>query len=87
MVVLSEPTGSILKTSVLRLGDLHTEKSFLDSIGHLMAGSGLQELLEVVYANRAVGHILRAVCGHFLVDEALNTMLVINVYNLLLPIQ
>ena len=26
------------------------QMSFLGSIGHLMAGSGLQELLEVVYA-------------------------------------
>ena len=29
------------------------QMSFLGSIGHLMAGSGLQELLEVVYAGNA----------------------------------
>ena len=32
------------------------QMSFLGSIGHLMAGSGLQELLEVVFAANAVQH-------------------------------
>ena len=55
--------------------------SFLGSIGHLIAGSGLQELLEIIYANNTVTHILsgkavaRAVRGHFLVDRALNILL------------
>ena len=60
------------------------QMSFLGSIGHLMAGSGLKELLEVVFADNAVQHnimltgnaISRAVCGHMLVDAALNTILV-----------
>ena len=47
-----------------------------------MAGSGLQEVFEVVYAGSTVSHILtgkaisRAVCGHMLVDAALNTILI-----------
>ena len=65
--------------------------SFLGSIGHLMRGSGLQELLEVIYASNSVGHMLsgkaisRAVRGHLLVDAALNTMLVADLYNAPLP--
>ena len=60
----------------------HTEKSLIGSIGHLMAGSGLQELLETVYANNAVTHMLtgkanqRAFRGLLLVDSALSAMLV-----------
>ncbi len=55
---------------VLRLGGLHTDMSFLSIIGHLMAGSGLNELLEVVYVSNSVTHIIsgkalsRAVRGH-----------------------
>ena len=65
--------------------------SFLGSIGHLMAGSGLEELLEVVYAGNTVCHMMsgkavsRAVRGHMLVDAALNTMLLADAYNVPLP--
>ena len=47
-----------------------------------MAGSGLQELFETVYASNTVTHMLtgkafqRAVWGLFLVDSALNAMMV-----------
>jgi hypothetical protein len=60
--------------------------SFLGSIGHLLAGSGLQELLEFVYASDAVGHMLsdkaiaRDIRGHLLVDAALNAMLMKDLY-------
>ena len=47
------------------------QMSFLGSIGHLMAGSSIQELLEVVYAGtHAVTHMMtgeavsRAMRGH-----------------------
>ena len=56
-----------------------------------MAGSGLQELLETVYAANSVKHILtgnavsRAIRGHLLLYGALQTMLVANAYNLPLP--
>ena len=65
--------------------------SFLGSIGHLMAGLGLQELLEVVLTGNAVRHMLtgkaisREVRGHMLVDAALNTILVANAYHIPLP--
>ena len=67
------------------------QMSFLGSIGHLMAGSGLQDLLEVVFAGNAVLHILtgkaisRAVRGHMLVDAALNTILVAKACHIPLP--
>ena len=40
--IQSQPDGSDPKGMVLRLGGFHMQMSFLGSIGHLMAGSGLQ---------------------------------------------
>ena len=91
MIIESEPSNSYLKSIVLRLGGLHMEMSFLGSIGHLMAGSGLQEVLEVIYSGNAVKHMLsgkaisRAVRGHLLIDAALNAILLANAYNLPVP--
>ena len=57
-----------------------------------MAASGLQEVLELVYAKKAVGHMLtgkavaRAFRGHFLVDATLNTLLVCITFNIPLPV-
>ena len=56
-----------------------------------MAGSGLKELLEVIYASNAVDNmltgkaILRAVRGHILVDAALNAMFIAMAYDSPLP--
>ena len=57
-----------------------------------LAGSGLQELLELVYAQNAVGHVLsdgkaisRAVRGHLLVDSALNALLTAEAFGVCLP--
>ena len=67
---------------VCQLGPFHTMMSYLGSIGAVMAGSGLTELLECCYGSNTVTHMLtgkavkRAVRGHILVDSALNiTML------------
>ena len=57
-IIQNEPSGSDLQLIVLRLGGFHIEMSFLGCIGHLMAGSSLQELLELVYTKNAVTHIL-----------------------------
>jgi len=43
---------------VLCLGGFHTEMNFLGCIGHLMDSSGLQEMLESIYAPNAVVHML-----------------------------
>ena len=80
-----------LKKIVLRLGAFHTEMSFLGSIGHIMSGSGLQQVIETVYAPNAVTHMMngksvaRAVRGHFLVDTALNAMLLSRSSNIDIP--
>ena len=78
MIIASEPVGSELKKIVLCLGGFHTEMSFLGCIGHLMAATGLRDLLEQIYAPNTVIHMLsgkaisRALRGHFLVNAALN---------------
>ena len=78
---MSPKTGK-LKSIILRLAGLHVEMSFLGCIRHIMARSGIEAVLELVYATNAVPHILsgkavaRAIRGHFLVDAALNAMLV-----------
>ncbi len=48
LIIDSEPTGSDLKAVVLRLGGLHVEMSFLGCVGHLMAETGLAQVLELV---------------------------------------
>ena len=81
MIIDTEPVCSDLKNIVLRLGSFHLEMIFLGSIGHLMSASGLQHILELVYAPNAVVHMLtgkaiaRAVRAHLLVDAALNGLL------------
>jgi hypothetical protein len=76
---------------VLRIGGLHTEMSFLGSIGHIMKNSGLTEVLEVVYGSNTVTHMLsgkalsRARRGHFLVNAALNIILMSGACRLPLP--
>ena len=63
-------TKSRLKDIVLLLGTFHTCMSFYGSIGHLVAGSGLQSLLELIYAENTVPRIFsgkafsRATRGH-----------------------
>ena len=80
-----------LRSIVLRLGGFHTETSFIGSICYLMSGSGLHELLETIYANNAVTHMLtgktvqRAFRGLILVDSALSAMLVSDEFNVKAP--
>ncbi|KAJ8393310.1 hypothetical protein AAFF_G00062110 [Aldrovandia affinis] len=81
LIIEAEPEGSDLSNIVLRLGGFHTEMSFLGSIGHLMAGTGLQEVMELVYAVNAVVHMMtgkaiaRAVRAHLLIDGVLNGLI------------
>ena len=91
-IIENEASGSPLKSIVLRLGGFHVLMSFLGAIGHLMAGSGLEEILKLVYASNAVTKMLegkavsRAIRGHFLVDGALNTLLAAKTFEVKLPI-
>jgi hypothetical protein len=58
MIILNEPKESGMKSIVLRLRGLHIQMSFLGCIGHIMAGSGLADVLELIYAKNAVVHML-----------------------------
>ena len=80
--ILNEDAASILKPIILILGGIHTTMSYLGCISHIMEESGLKETLELVYAGSAVEHMFagkayaRVVRGLFLVDVALNAILV-----------
>ena len=90
-IVRSQPNDTELNRIVLHLGDFHVQMSFLARMGHLMACSGLQKLLEVVYAGNTVTHMMtgkavsRPICGHLLVDAALSSTLLADVYNVPVP--
>ena len=60
IIIESEARASLLKCIILQLGGFHVLMSFLGAIGHLMSGSGLEEILELVYAQNRVPKIL---CG------------------------
>ena len=81
MIIDNEPVDSDLKNIVLHLGGFHLEMSFVGCIGHLRSASGLQHVLELVYASNAVTYMLtckeiaRTVRAHMLVDAALNGLL------------
>ena len=80
-LINTESPDSDLHKVIPRLGALHTLMSFLGSIGHLMAGSGLKVLLELIYVPSAVEYMLSgkavscAVRGHLIIDAALNALL------------
>ena len=80
-IQLSQAEGSPIRRLILRLDAFHMEMSFLGSIGHLMAGSGIKELFEMIYAPKAVERImsgkaiLRAVRAHVLLNAVLNGLL------------
>ncbi len=71
------PTRNIIN----KLGGFHTLMSFLSSIGHFMDGSGLREVLDLIYAENTTPHLLsgkaitRAIRGHIIVESALHVVL------------
>ena len=81
MILKQESKESDLYSTVLKLGGFHTIMSFVGAIGHLMDGSGLSDILELVYAKDTIPHmfsgkaISRALRGLFLVDAALHAIL------------
>ncbi len=81
LIMNTKPAQSEMKHLVLRLGPFHMLMSFLGSIGHLMAGSGIEEILELLLAKGSVGHALsgkayaRAIRAHFIIALALNSIL------------
>jgi len=67
---------------VCRLGGFHTLMSFMGSIGSMMKGSGIEEVLGTVYSSNVVTHIIsgkavsRALRGHILIEAALVAKLI-----------
>ena len=71
-----------LKNIAVLLGSFHTLMNVLDAIGHLLNGSGIRNLLEVIYGEDAVTHILTgkavdcAVRSYMLLDNCLNYIII-----------
>ena len=90
-VINDEPKNSALHSIVLRLGGLHLQMSYLGSIGHLMCGSGLEEVIGLIYAENVVPHILsgkaisRALRAHNIVEAALYVLLCSDIFKCKLP--
>lgn len=81
-IIMDAPQSSPLKSIVLMLGGFHTFMNLLGAIGTLMEGTGLRNIMEVVYGSNAVQHMMtgksvqRAFRGHLLVDRCLNHLVV-----------
>ena len=66
---------------VCHLGGFHTLMNFLDAIGYVMKGSGIEELLSLLYGPSTVDHVMsgkafaRALRGHFIVHDCLLQLL------------
>ena len=88
-----ETYSSSLGKIVLRLGGLHMCMSFLGSIGKLMTSSGLQNILQTVYANHTVPHMLsgkaisRAIRGHLLIYGVRYGVMISELYNCQFSVQ
>ncbi|GBM02352.1 hypothetical protein AVEN_31260-1 [Araneus ventricosus] len=80
-IVASSAENSGISKIVARLRGFHMCVSFLGSIGFIMAGSGLKEVLSSIYASNSVDKILtghaysRAVRGHTLLLIALSKII------------
>lgn len=81
-IVNEAPDNSPIRDVVLLLGSFHTFMNLLGAIGTLMDGSGLREILETIYGENAVVHMMsgksvqRAFRGHLLVDQCLTHQIV-----------
>lgn len=87
VIIENESITSPIKRVVLCLGGFHMKMSFLGTIGHIMAGSGFDVALGQVYAENTVIHMLsgkayaRAIRGFFMVDSALNSIILDDILN------
>lgn len=72
--------AAALNSIVCRLGGFHLRMSFLGSVGTVMHGSGLQEVVGFVYGSDTVEHMLsgkalsRSIRAHLLIQSALVTL-------------
>ena len=69
----------------IRLGGFHTLMSYVGSIGNLMTGSGIEQVLQLMFGKDVVPHIIsgkaisRALRWHFMVEAGLNNILLTQV--------
>lgn len=81
LIIEREPSYSPIKKIVLMLGGFHMKMSYLGCIGYLMSGSGLQEVIEQIYAPNSVIKMLngkaiaRSIRAHLLLYAALNAII------------
>ena len=77
-IILDAPQNSPLKEIILLLGSFHTLMKLLGKIGSLMNGTGLEEILHVVYGGNPIEHMMtrksvqRALRGHLLMNKSLS---------------
>lgn len=80
-IVSTAPEGSELSKIILRLGGFHLLMSFFGAISFIMQGSGLKEVLSLIYAPNSLDKMLnghayaRAVRAHTLLHLALATII------------
>lgn len=80
-ILESEPSTSNLCGILVKLGGFHTLMNGLGAIGHIMDGSGFQEVVETIYARNTIPHILsgkaydRALRANLLVLAAVNIII------------
>jgi hypothetical protein len=80
-IIVTESKDKIINSIVVMLGTFHTVMNLLGCIGVLMENSGLSDVLEKIYGENAVHHMLtgkaysRALRGHLIVDSALNSLI------------
>ncbi|KAK3917801.1 Protein lin-54-like protein [Frankliniella fusca] len=86
-IVLASPANSPLQKIIVRLGGFHLLMSFMGCIGHLMSGSGLEDLWATVFAKNSVQHMCsgkaysRAVRAHFLTQAAILSFVLNQVFD------
>lgn len=79
--IVASTCNDNLKNTVVLLGGFHTIMSFLGAIGHIMSGSGIEELWATIYAKNAVTHMInghaysRAIRAHNLTQVALSSLI------------
>ena len=57
-IVNAVPDSSPVRNVILLLGSFHTFMNALATIGTLMDGSGLREIMDTVYGENAVVHMM-----------------------------
>ena len=87
-IITHEQQKGLLNKMVIILGTFHTCISFCGSIGYIMAGSGIQSLLELICAEHTVPHILsgkafaRGTGAQLITAGVLPSLLTGNVHNI-----